>query len=64
MTTRQVKKNNNQYGTTHQKVGNEVHDMSEIMIIDDEMEIFFSELILSLVFSVILFILYYLPFLG
>ena len=61
---RQAKKTNNQYGTTHQKVGNEVNDMSEIMIIDDEMEIFFSELILSLVFSVILFILYYLPFLG
>ena len=36
---RQAKKTNNQYGTTHQKVGNEVNDMSEIMIIDDDVYI-------------------------
>ena len=36
---RQAKKTNNQYGTTHQKDGNEVNDMSEIMIIDDDVYI-------------------------
>lgn len=36
---RQAKKTNNQYGTTHQKVGNEVNDMSEIMVIDDDVYI-------------------------